>query len=217
MLVVCPTSMAGSAMRSSESSNTAVQNIVSLFNGALERVKDDALSVSGTAKALTRFAFRDRKTGLGVVALWDGTEVPSNDSDLETVQVTIKGGNFKSPVWIDLITGNIYEIPAEKMVTAGEAVTFHDVPIYDGPVAIADRSLLSIMPARRQKESKPGQAPKAAAKRKGKAGAPVMTQHLLPGTQQPAPAVLICAAKGEDVGSIINWLNAQEVHAFVVG
>ena len=42
------------------------------------------------------------------------------------------------------------------------------------------------------------------------------TTHLLPGTQQPAPAVLVCAAKGEDVGRLVKWLNAQEVHALVL-
>ena len=194
----------------------AVQNVVSVFNGALERVKDDALTVSGTEKLLTRFAFTDKKTGMGVVALWDGTEIPSNASDLETVQVTIRQGHFKQPVWIDLITGNVYEIPEEAISITSETVTFRDVPVYDGPAAIADRSLLSLIPARQKKESKAKPAPKAAMKRTAKADPLAMAEHLLPGTQQPAPAVLICATKGEDAGGLVKWLNAQEVHAFVM-
>ena len=43
-----------------------------------------------------------------------------------------------------------------------------------------------------------------------------MAKHLLPGTQQPAPAVLIFAAKGEDVSDFVKWLNSQEVHALVM-
>jgi hypothetical protein len=46
-------------------------------------VPDYPLTVAGTEKELTWFAFRDKKSGLDVVALWDGTEIPSNSSDLE--------------------------------------------------------------------------------------------------------------------------------------
>jgi hypothetical protein len=191
-----------------------VQNVMSVFNDALERVPDYALTIAGTEKALTWFAFRDKKSGLDVVTLWDGTEIPSNASDIETVTLTIKSGHFRQPVWVDLITGNIYEIPAEQMQVAGELVTFKDVPVYDGPAVITDRSLLSFVPARESKKAKTSAATKA--KRATKADAVAVTKHLLPGTQQPAPAVLLCAAKGEDVGGLVKWLNAQEVHVFVV-
>ncbi len=191
----------------------AVQNVVSVFNDALERVPDYALTVTGTEQALTWFAFRDKQSGLDVVTLWDGTEIPSNASDVETVQLAIKGGRFKQPVWVDLITGNIYEIPAEQMQIAGGMVTFKDVPVYDGPAVITDRSLLSFVPARESKKTK---AAAAKTKRAAKADAVAMVKHLLPGTQQPAPAVLLCAAKGEDLGGLVQWLNAQEVHVFVV-
>ncbi|MCX7009636.1 MAG: beta-galactosidase [Kiritimatiellaeota bacterium] len=191
-----------------------VQNVVSVFNDALERVPDYALTVTGTEKALTWFAFRDKKSKLDVVTLWDGTEIPSNNSDVETVQVSIKSGHFKQPVWVDLITGNVYEIPAEQMQVAGETVTFKELPVYDGPAAITDRSLLSIEPARESKKAKGAAATKA--KRAAKTDTLQMTKHLLPGTQQPAPAVLLCAAKGEDVGGLVKWLNAQDVHVFIV-
>ena len=52
---------------------------------------------------------------------------------------------------MDLITGAIYAIPAEQMLVDGQTVTFRGVPVYDGPAAIADRSLLSFVPARATK------------------------------------------------------------------
>ena len=45
------------------------------------RAPDYDLSVAGTEKELTWFAFRDKESGLDVIALWDGTEIPSNASD----------------------------------------------------------------------------------------------------------------------------------------
>ena len=192
-----------------------VQNVVTMFNDALERVSDYGLTVAGTEKELTWFAFRDKKSGLDVVTLWDGTEIPSNASEIETVQVTIKGGRFKEPVWVDLITGNIYAIPPEQMTMEGETVVFKDVPVYDGPAAITDKSLLDFVPAREKKSKK--QAAAAPSKKKSAAsGEPKIERHLLPGTQQPAPAVLILGGKEEETSALARWLNGQEIHAFVL-
>jgi len=145
-----------------------VQNVVSVFNDALARVPDYELTIAGTDKDLTWFAFRDKQSGLDVVTLWDGTELPSNASNLELVDVTIKGGRFKTPVWIDLITGNIYEIPAEQVAREGDTVLLKDVPGYDGPGVITDRCLLAFEPAREKKKQDaetfdrlPGPKPKA--------------------------------------------------------
>ena len=190
----------------------AVQNVVSLFNDALERAPECALALSGTKTNLTSFAFREKKSGLAVVALWDGSEIPGNGSDIETVQVSVTGGRFKEPVWVDLITGCVYEIPPEQVKDEGGTVTFADIPVNDGPAAILDKSLVSFEPvkvvqkrAKKAKVSKPAQ---------GEAS-PVVP-HLLPGTQQPAPAVLIVGKTDEEAAALVKWLNGQDVHAFVV-
>ena len=192
-----------------------VQNVVTVFNAALDRVPDYALAVSGIEKELTWFAFRDKKSGLDVITLWDGTEIPSNASDLETVQLTIRGGRFQEPVWVDLVTGNIYAIAPEQMAVDGEQVVFKDVPVYDGPAALADKSLLDYVPAREKKAAK--RAPAAAPKKQAEASSrPKIETHLLPGTQQPAPAVLILAGKDAEVSALVQWLNSQDVHALVL-
>ena len=191
-----------------------VQNVVSLFNGALERMPDYAMTAA-CDKTVTWYAFRDKKTGLDMVALWDGTEIPSNDSDLLAAQISVKDGHFKEPVWVDLITGNVYEIPAERMTTDGATVTFKDFPVYDCPVALTSKSLVAYVPAR-EKKSKAGATTKAKKKAAAKTSEIKWTTHLLPGAQQPAPVVLVCAAKGVDIGSLVKWLNAQEVHALVL-
>jgi hypothetical protein len=192
-----------------------VQNVVTVFNDALERVPGYALAVEGGKTNLTWFAFRDKKSGLDVVALWDGAEIPSNHSEIETVRVTVKGGRFKEPVWLDLITGNLYEIPAEQMSVAGETVTFKDIPVYDGPAAIMDKSLLTFVPAREKKGAKKSAKAKPATKA-AKADETRFARHLLPGTQQPAPAVLVLGRKEEATAGLVKWLNGQEAHAFVL-
>jgi hypothetical protein len=50
-------------------------------------------------------------------------------------------------VWVDSITGGVHEIPAEKVARDGDTWIFKDIPIYDAPAFIADKALLSIVPA----------------------------------------------------------------------
>ncbi len=200
----------------------SVQNVVTLFNDALVRVPDYNMTLSGTEKALTRFAFCDKIIGLDVIALWDGTEIPGNGSDIEKVQIVVRGGHFKAPVWVDLITGVVYEIAPEQMTVDGGTVTFTDIPVYDGPAAIIDKSLVNYEPvkvaAKKKSKDKAAKGDKPAQPRKQAmvSVSPVVT-HLLPGTQQPAPAVLLLVRKGDAEGTTLSkWLNDQELHAFVL-
>lgn len=194
-----------------------VQNVVSVFNDALTRAADYKLTITGTEKLLTWFAFRDRETGLDVVTFWDGTELPSNASNIEPVDLEIEGGRFESPVWIDTITGNIYEIPAERIQREGDVIRFTDVPMYDAPGVITDRSLLKFEPARASKNKKQAKvAPKPETKKAAPAIASKLKPFRLPGTQQPAPAVVILGSAEQVADETAKWLNEQEVHAFVL-
>jgi len=127
-----------------------VQNVVSVFNDAVERVHDAAVAVQ-CEKQLTWYAFRDKATGLSLVTFWDGTGVPTNECAPIKAQLTMNNARFKEPVWLDLLTGNIHAIPAENAVVDGTTYVFKAVPVYDGPAVITDKSLLSFVPARPKK------------------------------------------------------------------
>lgn len=101
---------------------------------------------------LTWFAFKDRKTGLDLVTFWDGTAIPNNEVRTTKVQLVVKRGNFKEPVWVDLLTGNLSAIPAENISVKDDTCTFNDIPVYDGPALLTDKSLLSFVPARLKKK-----------------------------------------------------------------
>ena len=84
-----------------------------------------------------------RETGQPIVVFWDKSGVPGNANDTVPATIKIKGGGFERPVWVDVITGNVYEIPAEKVSVAGETVTFREIPVYDAPAFITDRNALA--------------------------------------------------------------------------
>ena len=63
----------------------------------------------------------------------------SNQTKLQTFSFT--NGNFEAPVLVDVITGGVYEIPASNWSKKGSIYTFKEIPVYDAPILIADRSL----------------------------------------------------------------------------
>lgn len=128
----------------------AVQNIVSVFNDTLELIPDYQCEVQ-CAKAVAVFGHKDVKSGQQVCVFWDKSGVPSNTNNTTTATLTIKGGVFAEPVWVDVITGDIYEIAKEKMVAEAGNVIFKDIPVYDAPAFITDRSLLTFVPAQQHK------------------------------------------------------------------
>lgn len=119
----------------------AVQNVVSVFNDALELIPNYPCEVQ-CAKPLAAYGHKDLKSGQQVCVYWDKSVVPSDRNDTVSATLTIKGATFADPVWVDTITGGIYEIPKGKVTTDGDKVTFTDLPAYDAPVFITDRSLV---------------------------------------------------------------------------
>jgi hypothetical protein len=119
----------------------AVQNVVSVFNDALERIPDYPCEVR-CAKPLEVFGHKDVASGLQVCVFWDKSGIPSDSNDTLSATLAIKGAAFNDPVWVDTITGGIYEIAKDQMAVEGDRLTFKDIPVYDAPAFIADRSLV---------------------------------------------------------------------------
>ena len=119
----------------------AVQNCVAVFDDTLERVKQPAVAVMYD-KSTASFAYRNKTTGQGLVVLWDNSGTPDDAFVTRPAQVVVKGLAIREPVWVDLISGRIYEVPADRVQTAGGFSIFKDIPLYDAPVLIAEKELV---------------------------------------------------------------------------
>ena len=51
---------------------------------------------------------------------------------------------MKEPVWVDLLTGRVYEVPAENVLASASGTVYVDVPCYDSPAVLTERRVLSI-------------------------------------------------------------------------
>jgi hypothetical protein len=93
-------------------------------------------------KAAACYAYKKARDGRQVLVFWDKSAVPSNANEITSATVRIQGGALHEPVWVDLITGGIYEFPREKMSVEGGKATFRDTPVYDAPAVITEKSLV---------------------------------------------------------------------------
>ena len=76
------------------------------------------------------------------MTLWDNSGTPDDAFVTHPAQVVVKGIVIKEPVWVDLVSGRIYEIPVDRITNVGESTTFKDIPLYDAPVLLAEKGLV---------------------------------------------------------------------------
>ncbi len=142
----------------------AIQNVTSVFDNTLERIQtlEHSRNIAGapadahvydhsTDRYLAVFGYRHKTTGKQVYTIWQTENIPVDANDLSLNLITIRNGNFDQPVWVDIITGAVHEIPAANWSKAGNVYTFKDIPVYDAPVLIADKSLITFTPDTSQK------------------------------------------------------------------
>ena len=58
---------------------------------------------------------------------------------MEWVELTTKGHAFESPVWIDLLTGRVYEFGNSLWSLDHHDTVFSRLPVYDSVVVIAEK------------------------------------------------------------------------------
>jgi hypothetical protein len=120
----------------------AYQNVTAIFDHRLRRIPNYAYTVDSDS-SLSVFAYRsafDRQ----LVALWIDSRTPTNSSAKTPVTLEFPAGNFSSPVLVDLSTGRVYDLPTSSWKKNGTHYTFKDIPVYDSPVLIAERSLIPL-------------------------------------------------------------------------
>jgi hypothetical protein len=118
-----------------------VQNVASVFDDTLERIREPVAGVMFD-RATACFAYRNKASGACLVALWDDSATPGDAFETRPAQVFIKGLAIREPVWVDLVSGGIYEIPSDRILKAGAFTVFQDLPLYDAPVLIAEKALV---------------------------------------------------------------------------
>ncbi len=123
----------------------AVQNCAAVFDDTLERLKAPAISIQYDEDTAC-FAYRHKKTGQNLIVLWDKSAPPGDAFLTRPAGITARDLAIREPVWVDLVSGRAYQIPADRISTIEGATVFRDIPLYDSPILIADRTALPLVP-----------------------------------------------------------------------
>jgi hypothetical protein len=118
----------------------AAQHVFSLFDDQLELVPNTKPTVS--QETVAAFAYRHKRNGGTLVTLWSGEARPADSYAPKLTDVTV-AGTFQRPVFVDLISGKVYEVPKAAWKKSGSTHTFTGLPVPDYPVLLADKAALA--------------------------------------------------------------------------
>jgi len=119
----------------------AVQHMMSFFDdsvgpvGILEHETDSPreLTIAGFEKA-----------GTSVALLWYSDQVPSDELVWTPVDLTVKGVEFKDPVYVEMITGKVFELDESAWKSGGGDTTLRQLPTWDSPMMLAERAQVEL-------------------------------------------------------------------------
>lgn len=124
---------------------SAYQHVTATFDHRLTRIPAYAYTAD-TDSSLAVFGYRTGHFDQQAVVIWMNGRTPTNDNTTTPTTFTFPAGSFRDPVYVDLRTGSVYDIPDERWTRKGTRYTFTDIPVYDSPILIADKSIVPVTP-----------------------------------------------------------------------
>ena len=83
---------------------------------------------------------RETATGYFVREHWLGDGIPTDALTTRPAVLDWTGEPLKDPVWVDLLSGRIYEFPRGNQLAHSKGVTFTRVPVCDSPCLLTERA-----------------------------------------------------------------------------
>jgi hypothetical protein len=119
----------------------AVQHMMSFFDdtvkpvGLLEYESDSSrkLTVAGFEKA-----------GTPVTLLWYSDQIPNDELEWNRTNLTIKSVMFRDPMYVEMITGKVFELEQSDWKSEGGNTAFTQLPIWDSPIMLAERAQVEL-------------------------------------------------------------------------
>ena len=135
----------------------AVRNVVSVFDSTVVRVRDPKVSTTDRTVSLYEY---ETAGGLPMFVFWEHGMIkwdhrkqtvsldpdirPGDGFQTRPLVLEWRGKPLADPVWADLLTGRVYEIPCESQIVHSCGITFVDIPAYDSPCMLTEWSALGL-------------------------------------------------------------------------
>ena len=137
----------------------AVQNVASLFDASVSLVATPSVTNVDNTVVLNEYR---TSGGSPLYVFWAcgyntvhnehtyrrymtlDYRAPGDSFETRPTVLTAKGGPLADPVWVDLLTGRVYEFPADEVHTVDGETVYTNVPTYDSPCILTERKALLI-------------------------------------------------------------------------
>ena len=116
----------------------AVQHLASVIDQPVEAIANFS-AASKAQRAITAHAFR-KEDGATVATLWFSDQQPDNALTTQPLDVTLRGVTFEEPVYVDLLSGQVYEIPKVNWQKQADGMLLRQLPLLDMPVLITEKT-----------------------------------------------------------------------------
>ena len=137
----------------------AIQHVTSIFDHSLTRIRqvehtynrnfvpvntEEISYTHSTDRSLAVYAYRHKTSKKQLFTIWSDDFIPVESTKTRNLTFTFTNANMDQPVYVDILTGGVYEIPASQWKKSGNTYTFTDIPVYDSPILLTDKSLIKI-------------------------------------------------------------------------
>lgn len=136
----------------------AMQNVAAIFDHSLHRISDlhhshnpnlplqkgDVRYNPGTDRSLAVYGYQNIANGKQLFTIWMDEAIPAPSNTTKELRFTLIGGDIDQPVYVDILTGGVYEISASQWRKDGNKLIIEKLPVYDGPILISDKSLINL-------------------------------------------------------------------------
>lgn len=120
----------------------AYQHLTSLLDHRMERLPAQKFEAESD-QGISVFAWRHKADHSPMVFAWFDGDIPSDLNEFTSVDFSLPGLKFEEPVLVDLRTGAVYQIPASGFQQNQQRVSFAEIPIYDSPIVLVEKSLIA--------------------------------------------------------------------------
>ena len=121
----------------------AVQHMVSTFDDTVVPLGELA-HASSSPRRMAVGGFQQE--GKARVLFWYKDRIPSDDLKWDPTDLRISGISFEDPVYVELASGRVYEIPKGSWHVENQAVWLQQLPVWDSVCMLAERSQVPLRP-----------------------------------------------------------------------
>ena len=132
----------------------AVQNVATVFDCTLKR-RPKGITISTNDQTIAMYEYRKPgKDGASVYVFWDHGDLstyhaknnrlcPTDSFETRPAVFTLRRA-LKEPVWVDMMTGKVYEFPRKNIFkfSDNDWYIYKMVPVYDSPCLLTERSVV---------------------------------------------------------------------------